>query len=168
VAARLAESAMRLGYYLDRVYPSYAKWFGSAFRRLACAAELAEPVTAVLAAPAWELRDRAWAEVLRRLVALHERAGLLAAGRYQPGPVYAGRPGTGIPALASSGRPTIGALIDEVRRHITDPEVAALPTWLGSINQIVACRDLEGDPAGWRDRVVALHQQEAARRTSRR
>jgi hypothetical protein len=37
VSARLAESVMRLGVYLERRHAPYAKWFGTAFRRLPCA-----------------------------------------------------------------------------------------------------------------------------------
>jgi hypothetical protein len=145
VAARLAESAMRLGFYLDRVYPPYAKWLGTAFRRLPSAAELHPPILALVTAATWQERDRCWAEVVRGLITLHERGGLVEPGRYRPGPIYNGRPGTGLPHLAS---PTIGELVDELCKQIAEPEVAALPRRLGSLNQLVACRDLE-ETARW-------------------
>ncbi|MGH2899576.1 MAG: DUF4037 domain-containing protein, partial [Solirubrobacteraceae bacterium] len=34
--ARLVESLARLCFYVERVYPPYSKWFGSALRRLGC------------------------------------------------------------------------------------------------------------------------------------
>ena len=146
VAARLVESAMRLGFYVERRYPPYSKWFGSAFKRLGCAA-LYEPMARTLAAATWEERDRAWTAALRDLVALHERAGLLAAGAYRPASVYAGRPGIGIPAF---GAGSITQLVDELRAQITDPAVRALPPRLGSIDQVVTWRDLEESRARWR------------------
>lgn len=155
IAARLAESAMRLGFYLERVYAPYGKWFGTAFRRLACGPALYEPLAAMLAAPDWEHRDRAWAETLRRLIAVHERAGLLAPGRYQPVPVYVGRPGTGL-AGVDRGVPSMANLIDEIRAHIRDPDVLAIPPRVGSINQLLAARDLDDDPARWRTWFAAL------------
>jgi hypothetical protein len=150
VAARLAESVMRLGFYLDRRYAPYGKWFGSAFARLPCAATLNEPLTRMLTSPGWAERDRHWTVVLERLIAAHEQAGLLAPAKYRPAPVYLGRPGIGLPQFERpGGPPSLPALIDELRSRISDPEVLALPRRLGSINQLAACRDLEdGRPLG--------------------
>jgi hypothetical protein len=136
VQARLVESAMRLGFYLARRYPPYAKWFGSAYARLDGAIDMRP---ALAAGP---VRDGAWAEVLRQLIAQHERAGLVPAGRFAPAPVYAGRPGTGIPDAH--------ALIEALRAPITDPEVRALPPRFGSLNQMLGSRDLEEDARRWR------------------
>src|SRR5262245_27450707 len=144
---------MRLGFYLERVYPPYAKWFGTAFRRLRCADVLHEPRARTLAATTWQDRDRAWEIVLRRLVGLHERAGLLPPGRFEPAAVYSGRPGTGIAAF---GPGSIDHLIAEIRAHTSDAEIRVLPRWLGSINQLVACRDLNADALRWRAWFVSL------------
>lgn len=157
VAARLAESAMRLGFYLERAYAPYGKWFGTAFLRLACGPELYELIAAMLSAPGWEDRDRAWAEALRRLIVLHERAGLLAPGKYRPTSVYGGRPGTGLPGV-DRGLPTMANLIDDIRAHIRDAEVLAIPPRVGSINQLLASRDLDDDVPRWRAWFAALVQ----------
>ena len=50
VAARLVRDLMRLCLLINRIYPPYGKWLGSAFATLPCAERL--PLTAVLAAPA--------------------------------------------------------------------------------------------------------------------
>lgn len=153
IAGRLAESAMRLGFYLDRRYPPYAKWFGTAFRQLSCAEQLYQPITRMLAAPCLSERDEAWAIVMRGLLELHEQQGLLTRDRYAPANVYAGRPGIGIPAF---GAGSCDELIAEIRAHITDPDVLALPPRLGSINQMLAVRDLEEGARRWRAWFTAL------------
>ena len=153
VGTRLVESAVRIAFYLERRYPPYAKWLGSAFERLACAPRLGDAFREVVTAPDWGARDRAWTYALHGLLALHVEQGLLAPGRYAPGPVYAGRPGTGIAQIQGA---TIGALVDEIRAPIADPDVRALPRRLGSVNQMLSSRDLEDDPALWRARYRAL------------
>jgi hypothetical protein len=55
--------------------------------------------------------------------------------------------GIGIPAF---GPASIADLIQDIRAHITDPDVLALPPRLGSINQMLAVRDLEDGAGGWR------------------
>jgi Domain of unknown function (DUF4037) len=126
IAGRLAESAMRLCFLLERGYPPYSKWFGSAFRRLACSAGLVEPITRMLTARDWQERDRHWTEALAGLIAVHEREGLLEAGKYRPARCYLGRPGTGLPQFERGGPPAIVSLIDDLRLRIADPEVRAL------------------------------------------
>jgi hypothetical protein len=125
VAARLAECLLRLCFHLERRYPPYAKWLGSAARQLpGCAAAVAA-LDRMLVAPDWRARDAAWSEALLEVLALHERHGLLAAGRYRPAPVYLGRPGVGLPGI-ERGEPSIHALVDELRAGIADPEARAL------------------------------------------
>jgi hypothetical protein len=150
VQARLTESALRLCFLLERRYPPYAKWFGTAFQRLAAAPDLLPTVTALLAAGDWQQRDRLWADLLHALIVRHERAGLLAAGRYRPAPVYLGRPGTGLPQFPRGGPPAITELISELRAGIADAQVRALSPRLGNINQLAACRDLEDALPLWR------------------
>lgn len=147
ITARLAESVMRLGFYLERRYAPYAKWFGTAFRRLACAERLYNPIARAVAAASLDERDHAWTAVLAALLELHEQHGLLARGRYAPSRVYVGRAGIGIRAF---GAGSIDELISEIRAHITAPDVRALPPRLGSINQVLAIRDLEDDARRWR------------------
>jgi hypothetical protein len=61
-----------------------------------------------------------------------------------------------LPQFDRGEGPAIPQLIDDIRAQIGDAEVRALPRRLGSINQIVACRDLEDDAGPWRARVAAL------------
>lgn len=158
--ARLAEYAMRTCFYIERRYPPYSKWFGSAFQRLKCAPGIYGLIRQMLTLSGWQARDRLWAEVLRRLIAIHEQAGILPIGKYEPAPIYIGRPGTGLPQFDRGGPPAIPQLIDDIRSQISDAGVLALPGRLGSINQFAACRDLEDDWPQWRARFRTLYEKE--------
>ena len=78
LGARLVESAMRLAFLMERTYAPYVKWFGTAFARLSCAADLTPPLTRVLRAERWQERETALAEVYRLLGAQHDRLGVTA------------------------------------------------------------------------------------------
>ncbi|MFF1319123.1 MULTISPECIES: DUF4037 domain-containing protein [Streptomyces] len=57
-AARLARDLMRLCLLMDRRYPPYGKWLGSAFARTAAGPRLSPVLTAALAATDWHTRER--------------------------------------------------------------------------------------------------------------
>ncbi len=78
LGARLVESAMRLAFLMERTYAPYVKWFGTAFARLSCAADLTPPLTRVLRAERWQERETALAEVYRLLGVQHDRLGVTA------------------------------------------------------------------------------------------
>jgi hypothetical protein len=59
VAARLVRDIMRLCFLIERQYAPYAKWFGTAFSRLDCAAALTPMLRAALAAADWKTREAA-------------------------------------------------------------------------------------------------------------
>lgn len=144
VGARLAESAMRIWFYVHRQYPPYSKWFGVKFLNLPGAETVNKSILGMLSASSWRKRDEHWSTVLRHLLSLHEEHGLLAAGRYKPARVYGGggRFGTGIPELPEDGMPTMGELMDEIRNAITDQEILRLPKAIGSVNQISSMTDI--------------------------
>ncbi len=78
VAARLARDAVRLGFLLERRYTPYAKWLGSAFTQLECAAEVGPPLERMLAVDAFEARESAWVEAIEALARRHNALGLTA------------------------------------------------------------------------------------------
>jgi hypothetical protein len=57
VAARLVAAALHLAFLLDRRWPPYPKWLGTAFARLPAARELADPLTRALATDSWPERQ---------------------------------------------------------------------------------------------------------------
>ena len=63
IAARLVRDVMRLCFLLERRYAPYSKWLGTAFGRLGCADRLGPHLSAVLAVPSWQDRERLLAQV---------------------------------------------------------------------------------------------------------
>lgn len=142
IGARLAESAMRLWFYIHRHYPSYSKWFGMKFLDLPGAKTVSRDLNGMLTASTWQKRDEHWGDVLSQLLVLHEEHDLLTIGRYKPASVYKERPGTGIPAFGENGSSTIEELICEIRSAIKDKDVLTLPKAIGSVNQISSMTDV--------------------------
>lgn len=73
IAARLVRDLMRLCLLLNRVYPPYGKWLGSAFRTLPCSSRLAPMLTAALGAGD---REQHLADAFEAVASLHNEAGL--------------------------------------------------------------------------------------------
>jgi hypothetical protein len=76
VVARLARDAMRLGFLLERRYAPYAKWLGTAFARLDCAAEVGSALERLLAADDFAARESAWVDAIEALARRHNALGL--------------------------------------------------------------------------------------------
>jgi len=70
LAARLVGSLLRLGLLLERRWPPYPKWLGTAFAGTPSAATAGPHLDRALAAPTWQDRDAALGEACD---ALHER-----------------------------------------------------------------------------------------------
>ncbi len=91
IAARLARDAMRLGFLMERRYPPYAKWFGTAFRELVCAAELGPHLEQALAARDYRERGEHLAQAYAALARQHNALGLTEPLSSSPRPFF-GRP----------------------------------------------------------------------------
>jgi hypothetical protein len=76
VAARLVRDLMRLCLLMDRRYPPYAKWLGSAFARTPDAAGLTPSLTGALAATSGTERERHLVRAYETVAAAHNRLGL--------------------------------------------------------------------------------------------
>jgi len=59
VAARLVRELMHLAFLIEQEYMPYSKWLGTAFSRLACAAELQPVLLDILAATEYPRREQA-------------------------------------------------------------------------------------------------------------
>jgi hypothetical protein len=130
IAARLVDVAMHLGFMLERQWPPYAKWRGTAFRQLPRASDAHGELVAVLQATTWQKRQSHLAQALDVLVSVQGAAGLPA------------------PEAATVGfwdRPYLHAnqeLVDDLLGEISDDSVRALPRGLGSIEQRTSNVDL--------------------------
>lgn len=76
VAARLARHLMRLCLLMDRRYPPYGKWLGSAFARTTAGDHLTPVLTAALTATGHAQRERQLATAYETAAGLHNRLGL--------------------------------------------------------------------------------------------
>ncbi|WNV86389.1 DUF4037 domain-containing protein [Umezawaea sp. Da 62-37] len=76
VAARQVRDLMKLCLLVNRVYPPYGKWLGTAFAALPRAAELTPHLSAALAARSWQDRERHLSAAYEIAAALHNGLGL--------------------------------------------------------------------------------------------
>ena len=88
IAARLAETIMRIAFLQERKYAPYSKWFGRAFRDLKCAKALATSLTRVLSAGAWKERDRSLADAYTFIGNAHNALGICAKILVRAAPAY--------------------------------------------------------------------------------
>lgn len=136
VASRLVRDVMRLCFLMERQFTPYIKWFGTAFQHLACAAELAPLLTAVLEATDWCEREAQLTGVYEYVARMHNALGLTEQIRPTVAPFHR-RPAQVIHA---------SRFVDAIRRQIRDAAVLALPRYLGGIDQIVDSTDVLSNP----------------------
>ncbi len=122
---------MTLCLLMNRVYPPYSKWLGSAFARLPCAERLTPAFTAAVAATGWHDREHHLATAYEMIAALHNDLGLTEAVDPHTRLFY-DRP---FKVLGADRFST--ALIDT----IADPAVRGLPL-IGAIDQFVDSTDV--------------------------
>jgi hypothetical protein len=128
IGARLARDIMRIAFYLERQYPPYPKWFGTAFVRLDCAAALLPHVEAALHARAWQERERALNHAYEALDDI-QRAKGIGDGSVRRASRFHGRP-----FMVIHG----DVIADAIVSQIADAELARLATArrVGSIDLI--------------------------------
>lgn len=71
IGARLVSDLMRLCFLMERQYAPYSKWFGTAFSRLGCAAELTPTLWRVVQAATWQAREDALLAAYEQLAEMH-------------------------------------------------------------------------------------------------
>jgi hypothetical protein len=127
IGARLVRDVMRLCFLMERTYAPYPKWFGTAFKRLSCAAELSPPLQLALGAQAWPEREQHLIVAYEQLAAMHNALGLT-----EPMPervtLFFDRPFKVI---------TLHGFADALVRQIADPVVKRIAEFplIGSMDQ---------------------------------
>jgi hypothetical protein len=132
VAARLVRDLMRLCFLMERQYAPYIKWLGTAFQRLNCGPDLAPILRRVLQAETWQQRERHLSTAYERAARQHNALGLTAHLDPTVSQFY-GRPFLVLHAERFS---------EALYAQIQDPEVRALPQYLGGIDQFVDSTDV--------------------------
>ena len=116
IGSRLVRDVMSLCFLMERQYPAYPKWFGTAFQRLACAAEFSPLLWQAQTAAAWREREAALGAAYRLLARKHNMLGIT-------GP---------LPEELSSfhGRPfqviNGGGFAQALQEKITDPQLTLI------------------------------------------
>lgn len=135
VAARLVRDLMRLCLLMDRRYPPYSKWLGSAFARTPLGPRLTPDLTAALAATDWRSREQHLAHAYETIAGLHNQLGLT--DRVDP----ATRPYHSRPFQVLRADRFTKAL----RARITDPALRDLLP-VGSVDQFLDSTDVLSRP----------------------
>jgi hypothetical protein len=135
VAGRLVRDLVRLVLLMQRRYPPYSKWLGTAFARTPAAADLLPLLTGVLAATSWPAREDSLCAAYEAVGRLHNELGLTA--RVDPAvrPTFWDRP------FRVLGAARFAAAL---RAAIADPVIRALPP-AGSVDQFTDSTDALGD-----------------------
>jgi hypothetical protein len=135
VAARLVRDAMRLSFLLERRYAPYAKWLGSAFRRLNAYEEVGPALEATLAAADFAEREEAFASALEAVARRHN--ALAVTRPVDPGVrLFHSRP---FRVLGSA------RFVDACLERVEDEWLRSLPL-VGGIDQFVDSTDVLSSP----------------------
>ena len=153
IGARLARDVMRLAFLMEREYPPYAKWFGTAFAQLRSASRLRPDLEAALHAGSWQERESSLGHCFEALAEMHNALGLTDPLDVEVSPFF--------------GRPfkVIGGdrFAEAIKRSIEDPEVRGLARQrlIGSVDLFSDSTDLL-ESAGLGGVMRALHDGRAA------
>ncbi|MEO7752764.1 MAG: DUF4037 domain-containing protein [Terracoccus sp.] len=121
LTARLAGVALHLAFLLERTWPPYAKWLGTAHADLPGTDPAA--LLRAVAAPSWQEREALLAQWLRRLADRQQEVGL---------------PDVGDPVAPFHERPLLGirpGVVELITDSITSPEVRSLARGVGTPEQ---------------------------------
>jgi hypothetical protein len=136
VAARLVIELVKLCLLMERQYPPYYKWFGTAFSRLACASELQPVFQRVLDSQGWREREGHLSQAYRLVMAAHNTLGLTPTIEPEISPFF-NRP---------YQVPHTARFVEALHAAIQSPQVRALPQDVGGVSQFVDSTDLLSDP----------------------
>jgi hypothetical protein len=120
---RLVQTAMHLGFLLERRWPPYAKWLGTAYGDLLVARDTAASLADALEGTGWQRREIGLVAALDALAETQRGLG-------SPTPPSATEPFWDRPFRTVPAQ-TAALLLDGV----TDPAVRAFPAGVGSVEQ---------------------------------
>jgi hypothetical protein len=76
IASRIARDIMRLAFLMEKEYPPYAKWLGTAFSGLKSAVKLEPVLTEILHAGSWQKREKYLSAAYEILAGMHNDLGI--------------------------------------------------------------------------------------------
>ena len=131
IGSRLIRDMMRLCFLMERRYPPYIKWFGTAFAHLDCADDLIPNFQQVFSAETWQAREKALTHAYVAIANKHNALGITEPIDAKVSQFYE-RPFN----VIHSSR-----FVHAIREKITNENVLALPKYLGSIDQFTDSTD---------------------------
>lgn len=149
VAARLVRDLMRLYLLINKTYPPYSKWLGSAFTRVPAAGSLGPALNAALTAGNWQQREHHLVIAYETVANLHNDLGLTAPVDPRAR-LFHDRPFRVLHAERFS---------EALMSSIHDPAVRALPL-TGAIDQFVDSTDALAHASRSRALAAALYPQD--------
>ena len=156
VTARLVRDLMRLVLLMQRRYPPYSKWLGTAVARTAAADQLLPSLTAAVSAASWPGRERALSAAYEAAARLHNAIGVTPPLDPAVRPTYYDRP---------FAVPDAGRFVRALRDQISVEEVRELPL-IGAVDQFIDSTDAIGDSAlrrsAVRSSVVGGHRRQGS------
>jgi hypothetical protein len=145
VAGRLVRDVVRLVLLMQRRYPPYSKWLGTAFARTPAAAAMLPALTGALAAASWPAREDGLCASYEAAARLHNELGLTAPVNPAVGPTFWHRPFRVLGA---------GRFAAALRADIADPVLRDLPP-VGAVDQFTDSTDALGDKHRLRAAIAA-------------
>ena len=132
VAARLVHNLMNLCFLMEREYAPYSKWFGTAFSRLDCAAELQPILDEILQSKTWKEREKHLSQAYLFMCRMHNRLGITEDMEPEIS-LFHKRP---------YQVPHSSRFVNALRKEIQSEEILSLPEYVGSIDQFVFSIDV--------------------------
>ncbi len=138
IGARLVRDVMELCFLMERAYVPYPKWFGTAFTKLNCAAELSPYLQQALRADTWQQREEGLAGAYEILASMHNSLRITPSRPTKPDHFF-DRPFRVIHLH--------GGFANAICERIEDPRVQELVARriIGNIDQISDSTDLLSD-----------------------
>jgi hypothetical protein len=146
IAARLVRDLMRLCLLINKRYPPYSKWLGSAFARLSGTEGLSTALTAVVTASNWRNREHHLVIAYETVASLHNDLGLTTPVDPRVRPFH-DKPFRVLHAERFA---------ETLTRSITDPAIRRLPL-TGTVDQFVDSTDALAHRTRSRALVAALY-----------
>lgn len=148
IGARLVRDVMRLCFLMEKRYAPYSKWFGTAFRQLACAQELSPILRCVQLSQTWQEREKYLSAAFEYAATMHNALNIT---EHVPAKVsqFFDRP-----FLVVSGE----RFAEAIRVRITDAKVKRIASrrLIGSVDQFSDSADILSD-ACWRMQLRSLY-----------
>ena len=150
IGSRLVRDIMSLCFLMEKQYAPYPKWFGSAFKQLACAEELSPILLDAQRAETWEEREKALCSAYEILVKKHNHLNLTEPMPEQVSNFH------GRSFMVIHG----DVVAQSIARQITDPDIMRIASkgFIGGIDQWSDNSELRSNLSQWRKKIKNLYE----------